>query len=117
MNFEKHECMATHSSEIKGLCLMKCSSETLKHKPLISEHCVFIFCHFIGPPICPKLSELKTIVPANIWSASNIDENITPIIGTTIDFKCPEHLKLSSGQLKIGKLITTKQRVPKGPIV
>ena len=62
-----------------------------------SEKQVILSCNFIGPPKCPKLSELKSIVPANIWKASNLDENLIPMIGTTIDFKCPEHLKLSSG--------------------
>ena len=80
MNFEKHEWQYYYQ-EHKKIWKIK----------------VILSCNFIGPPKCPKLSELKSIVPANIWKASNLDENLIPMIGTTIDFKCPEHLKLSSG--------------------
>ena len=38
---------------------------------------------------------MKSDVPNEIWTASNIDENYELIIGTTIDFKCPNGLKLS----------------------
>ena len=38
---------------------------------------------------------MKPVVPSDIWSASDLDENMSPIIGTTIDFVCPEGLKLS----------------------
>ena len=48
-----------------------------------------------GPSNCKELSSLKPVVPSDIWSASDLDENMSPIIGTTIDFVCPEGLKLS----------------------
>ena len=41
------------------------------------------------------MSSLKPVVPSDVWSASDLDENMSPIIGTTIDFVCPEGLKLS----------------------
>ena len=38
---------------------------------------------------------MKPIVPSDVWSASDLEENMSPIVGTTIDFVCPEGLKLS----------------------
>ena len=48
-----------------------------------------------APEKCKKLSTLKPIISSEIWSASNLDEEFTPTVGTTIDLVCPEGLKLS----------------------
>ena len=48
----------------------------------------------LGPSKCAEISSLKSVVPTEIWDASNLYEDYTPIIGTSIDFKCPENLKL-----------------------
>ena len=48
----------------------------------------------LGPSKCAEISSLKSVVPTEIWDASNLDEGYTPIIGTSIDFKCPDNLKL-----------------------
>ena len=53
------------------------------------------FLLYSAPEKCKKLSTLKPIISSEIWSASNLDEEYTPTIGTTIDLVCPEGLKLS----------------------
>ena len=46
--------------------------------------------YFPGPGFCKEVSTLKPIVPVEIWTASKINEETKPFIGTTIDFVCPE---------------------------
>ena len=44
---------------------------------------------------CDKISTLKSIIPSDIWTASNLDEDYNPYIGTTIDLRCPQGTFLS----------------------
>ena len=42
-----------------------------------------------------KISQLQHAIPEKIWDASDIDPDLKVEIGKTVQFKCPEGLKLS----------------------
>ncbi len=47
------------------------------------------------PDKCSQVSELKDLMPKDIWDESGLDPETTPTMGTTLDVKCPDHLQLS----------------------
>ena len=62
--FQNQTDLPFHSSEIRGLCLMKCSSETLQNLPYFwntKTHVVFFLFHFVllyfFPNECPGLCQ------------------------------------------------------------